>query len=45
MPTFTPAAAQAFTRFGFGGRPDDPVPADPMAWLTSQITGPGRHLR
>jgi uncharacterized protein (DUF1800 family) len=33
-----PAAAQAFTRFGFGGRPDDVIPADPMAWLETQIT-------
>ncbi len=35
-----PAAAHAFTRFGFGGRPDDDVPADPVAWLMAQITGP-----
>jgi uncharacterized protein (DUF1800 family) len=38
MSTYTQSAAQAFNRFGFGGRPDDPVPADPMAWLANQIT-------
>jgi uncharacterized protein (DUF1800 family) len=31
------ATAQAFTRFGLGGRQDDPVPADPVAWLMAQI--------
>jgi uncharacterized protein (DUF1800 family) len=36
--TNNPAAAQAFTRFGFGGRPDDVVPDDAMAWLSAQIT-------
>jgi len=36
--TNNPTAAQAFTRFGLGGRPDDVVPADPVAWLTAQIT-------
>ena len=40
MTTYTQAAAQAFTRFGFGGRPDDQIPADPIAWLTTQVTGP-----
>jgi uncharacterized protein (DUF1800 family) len=38
MTSYTPSAAQAFTRFGFGGRPDDAVPASPMAWLANQIT-------
>jgi uncharacterized protein (DUF1800 family) len=38
MTAFSPSAAQAFTRFGFGGRPDDTVPADPIAWLTHQVT-------
>jgi uncharacterized protein (DUF1800 family) len=33
-----PTVAQAFTRFGFGGRPDDDIPSDPVAWLTSQIS-------
>jgi uncharacterized protein (DUF1800 family) len=33
-------AAHAFTRFGLGGRPDDPVPADPVAWLMAQIACP-----
>jgi uncharacterized protein (DUF1800 family) len=33
-----PVAAQAFTRFGLGGRPDDDVPSNPTEWLTSQIT-------
>ncbi len=32
------AAAQAFTRFGFGGRPDDVIPVDPMTWLSAQAT-------
>jgi uncharacterized protein (DUF1800 family) len=35
-----PVAAQAFTRFGLGGRPDDEVPADPKQWLLNQITCP-----
>jgi uncharacterized protein (DUF1800 family) len=35
-----PAAAQAFTRFGFGGRQDDAVPLDPVAWLMAQIDCP-----
>jgi uncharacterized protein (DUF1800 family) len=33
-----PSVAHAFNRFGFGGRPDDVAPADPMAWLAAQIT-------
>lgn len=32
--------AQAFNRFGFGGRQDDKIPADPVSWLRSQIAGP-----
>jgi uncharacterized protein (DUF1800 family) len=36
--TNNPEAAQAFTRFGFGGRPDDVIPANPMDWLAAQIT-------
>jgi uncharacterized protein (DUF1800 family) len=38
MTSFTQSAAQAFNRFGFGGRPDDIVPTSPMAWLSNQIT-------
>ena len=34
------AAAQAFTRFGLGGRPDDTVPADPVGWLRGQLAAP-----
>jgi len=34
------AAAQAFTRFGLGGRPEDALPPDPVAWLNAQLTGP-----
>lgn len=34
------AAAQAFTRFGLGGRPDDALPGDPVAWLLDQVTAP-----
>jgi uncharacterized protein (DUF1800 family) len=34
------AMAQAFSRFGLGGRPDDPLPADPIAWLQNQLTEP-----
>ena len=30
--------AHAFNRFGFGGRPDDAVPANAMTWLSAQIT-------
>jgi uncharacterized protein (DUF1800 family) len=35
-----PIVAHAFTRFGLGGRLDDTLPADPVAWLTAQITCP-----
>jgi uncharacterized protein (DUF1800 family) len=38
MTAYSPSAAQAFNRFGFGGRPDDTIPADPIAWLTNQVT-------
>jgi uncharacterized protein (DUF1800 family) len=31
------ASAQAAARFGFGRRPDDPVPADPQSWLRAQL--------
>ena len=34
------SVAHAFNRFGLGGRPDDAVPADAMAWLAAQITCP-----
>ena len=33
-------AAIAFNRFGLGRRRDEPVPADPRAWLTEQLVGP-----
>jgi uncharacterized protein (DUF1800 family) len=33
-------AAIAFTRFGLGRRRDEPVPADPKAWLLAQLSGP-----
>ena len=33
-------AAIAFTRFGLGRRRDEPVPADPRAWLLAQLNGP-----
>ena len=33
-------AAIAFNRFGLGRRRDEPVPADPHAWLTEQLVGP-----
>ncbi len=32
--------AQAFTRFGLGGRPDDPLPGDATQWLIQQLDGP-----
>ena len=32
--------AHAFNRFGLGGRPDDTIPTDPIAWLTGQLSGP-----
>lgn len=32
--------AQAFTRFGLGGRPDDALPPDARAWLLNQLVGP-----
>ena len=38
--TNNPAVAQAFTRFGFGGRPDDIIPDNAMDWLSAQITCP-----
>ena len=31
---------QAAIRFGLGPRPDQPVPADPIAWLDGQLDGP-----
>jgi uncharacterized protein (DUF1800 family) len=31
------ASALALNRFGLGARPDDPPPADPQAWLLSQL--------
>ena len=34
------AAAIAFNRFGLGRRRDEPVPADPRAWLALQLVGP-----
>ncbi|TCI00058.1 DUF1800 domain-containing protein [Roseococcus sp. SYP-B2431] len=43
----TPLAAHAAIRFGLGARPEAPVPADPSAWLASQVAplpelpGPG----
>jgi uncharacterized protein (DUF1800 family) len=33
-------SAQALIRFGLGRRGNEPVPADPVAWLTQQITAP-----
>jgi len=35
----TAAVSQAFNRFGLGGRPDDVIPNDAVAWLTSQLSG------
>lgn len=32
--------AQALVRFGLGRRGDDPLPADPRAWLLGQLRGP-----
>ncbi len=32
--------AQAFTRFGLGGRPDDALPSDAQSWLLQQLSGP-----
>lgn len=32
------AVAIALNRFGHGARPDQPLPTDPHAWLTQQIT-------
>jgi len=37
--TTSAAVAHAFNRFGLGGRPDDVIPTDPVAWLTNQLTG------
>jgi uncharacterized protein (DUF1800 family) len=34
------SAAIAFNRFGLGRRRDEPVPADPRAWLDLQLAGP-----
>ncbi len=33
------AAAVAFNHFGLGGRPNATIPADPVAWLLSQLQG------
>jgi uncharacterized protein (DUF1800 family) len=38
--TNNPIVAQAFTRFGFGGRPDDTIPDNAMDWLSAQLTCP-----
>ncbi len=38
--TGQPTVAHAFSRFGFGGRPDDAVPANIADWLSAQISGP-----
>ena len=32
--------ALAHARFGLGRSPDDPLPADPQAWLAAQLRGP-----
>ena len=34
------AAFVALNRFGFGRRPEQPLPADPRAWLRTQLEGP-----
>ncbi len=34
------AAYVAASRFGLGRRPDQPLPADPRAWLRGQLEGP-----
>jgi uncharacterized protein (DUF1800 family) len=34
-----PRPWQAAIRFGLGPRPDQPLPADPIAWLDAQTTG------
>lgn len=35
--TSSAAVAHAQVRFGFGARPDQPAPTDPVAWLTGQL--------
>ena len=37
--TLSASVAHAFNRFGLGGRPDDVIPNDPIAWLTNQLAG------
>ena len=37
--TLSASVAHAFNRFGLGGRPDDVIPNDPIAWLTNQLNG------
>ena len=34
----------AFVRFGLGRRGDEPLPADPMAWLRAQLQAPDPAL-
>ena len=40
MPPWTPRTAQALIRFGLGRRGDEPLPADPAAWLHAQLRQP-----
>ncbi len=35
-----PRSSVAAIRFGLGRRPEDPVPADPVAWLEAQLARP-----
>jgi uncharacterized protein (DUF1800 family) len=39
-----PGSMQAMIRFGLGRRGDEPLPADRMAWLESQVTSPDAVL-
>jgi uncharacterized protein (DUF1800 family) len=40
----TPNPHLALHRFAFGARPDQPLPADPLAWADAQTRGPGAPI-
>lgn len=45
MPAMENRTAQALIRFGLGRRGQEPLPADPQAWLAHQLDGPDPALR
>ena len=43
-PGMTPTPHLAPHRLGFGGRPDQAPPADPLAWADAQTRGAGAPI-